>query len=222
VHDYTLEFGGVKFYWLGHDGYRIESGGKTIYIDPYQIPKSQHNRNDADVVLITHNHFDHLSLDDLKHVVGKKTTIVAAKECLSKLGGMNVLETHGVAPGDKISIQDIAVEAIAAYNVNKKFHPKSDGKVGFVFAVNSMRIYHAGDTDEIPEMNDLDPHVAIVPVSGTYVMTAEEAARAVNNRIKPNEVAIPMHYGTIVGTEDDAKKFKELVRVCRVQILERT
>jgi L-ascorbate metabolism protein UlaG (beta-lactamase superfamily) len=114
------------------------------------------------------------------------------------------------------------VEAVAAYNTNKTFHPKSDRKVGFVFTVNDMRIYHAGDTDEVPEMNDFKPHVAMVPVSGTYVMTSEEAARAVNERIKPKDLAIPMHYGTIVGTEEDARNFKELVKVCRVQILDRT
>jgi L-ascorbate metabolism protein UlaG (beta-lactamase superfamily) len=217
-----FDFKGTRFHWLGHDGFKVSSGGKTIYIDPYQLSSAQHNKNDADIVLISHDHFDHLSAGDLKHVVGKKTSIVAAKECLNKLGGINALETHGVAPGDKISVQGVTVEVVAAYNTNKKFHPKSDRKVGFVFTVSGMRIYHAGDTDEIPEMNDLNPHVAMVPVSGTYVMTAEEAAGAVNKRIKPKDLAIPMHYGTIVGTEEDARKFKELVKVCKVQILERT
>jgi len=216
----VLEFRGVKFYWLGHDGFRIESGGKTIYIDPYKL--SEHGKNDADVVLISHDHFDHLSPDDLKHVVGEKSSIVAAKECLSKLGDIKAFEKRGVVPGDKVSVQGITLEAVAAYNTNKTFHPKSDRKVGFVFTVNDMRIYHAGDTDEIPEMNDFKPHVAMVPVSGTYVMTAEEAARAVNERIKPKDLAIPMHYGTIVGTEEDARKFRELVKVCRVHILDRT
>ncbi len=214
-----LEFGGVKFYWLGHDGYRIESGGKTIYIDPYQISKSQHNKNDAEVVLISHNHFDHLSLDDLKHVVGKKTTIVAAKECLVQLGNSGATETKGVAPGDKLTVQGMAIEAVAAYNTNKHFHPKADGKVGFVFEIGGTRVYHTGDSDDIPEMSTVRPDVALVPVSGTYVMTAEEAARAVNEKIRPRKLAIPMHYGLIVGSEQDAKKFQQLVRVCPVKIL---
>jgi L-ascorbate metabolism protein UlaG (beta-lactamase superfamily) len=216
-----LEFGGVKFYWLGHDGYRIESGGKTIYIDPYKIPKSQHNRNDADVVLISHSHFDHLSLDDLKHVVGKNTTIVAAEECLKQLGNSGAAEIKGLAPGDKLSVQGITIEAVAAYNTNKHFHPKADRKVGFVFEIGGTRIYHSGDSDDIPEMSTVRPDVALVPVSGTYVMTAEEAARAVNERIRPKQLAIPMHYASVVGSEQDAQKFQQLVRVCPVKILSR-
>ena len=219
MHDYTLEFGGVKFYWLGHDGYRIESGGKTIYIDPYKIPKSQHNRNDADVVLISHSHFDHLSLDDLKHVVGKNTTIVAAEECLKQLGNSGAAEIKGLAPGDKLSVQGITIEAVAAYNTNKHFHPKADRKVGFVFEIGGTRIYHSGDSDDIPEMSTVRPDVALVPVSGTYVMTADEAARAINERIKPRKLAIPMHYGSIVGTKQDALRFKQLVTACQVQVI---
>ena len=110
---------------------------------------------------------------------------------------------------------------MAAYNTNKKFHPKADSKVGFVFALSNMRIYHTGDTDDIPEMSAAKPDVALVPVSGTYVMTAEEAAKAVNEKIKPKKLAIPMHYGSIVGSEQDAAKFKELVTTCPVQILNR-
>jgi L-ascorbate metabolism protein UlaG (beta-lactamase superfamily) len=216
-----LDFNGVKFHWLGHDGFRIVAGGKTIYIDPYQLSKEQHGKNDADIVFISHNHFDHLSMDDLKHVVGKKTAIVAAKECVEQLKGVDVAEVKGVAPGDKLTVQGIPTEIIAAYNTNKKFHPKADGKVGFVITVNNMRIYHTGDTDDIPEMSSAKPDVALVPVSGTYVMTAEEAAKAVNEKIKPTKLAIPMHYGAIVGSESDAKKFGELVKGCQVQILAR-
>ena len=92
-----LDFNGVKFHWLGHDGYRIIAGDKTIYIDPYQLSKAQQNRNDADILLISHNHFDHLSMDDLKNVLGKKTSIVAAKECIDQLKGAGAAETKGVA-----------------------------------------------------------------------------------------------------------------------------
>jgi len=216
-----MEFNGVRFHWLGHDGFRIIADGKTIYIDPYQISKGQHDKKDADIVFISHNHFDHLSMDDLKHVMRKKTSIVAARECVEQLKAAGAAEVKGVAPGDRLSVQGMPVEVIAAYNTNKKFHPKVDGKVGFVFTVSNMRIYHAGDTDDIPEMSTVKPDVALVPVSGTYVMTAEEAARAVNEKIKPKKLAIPMHYGSIVGSENDAKKFRELVEVCPVQILAR-
>jgi L-ascorbate metabolism protein UlaG (beta-lactamase superfamily) len=214
-----MEFNGVIFHWLGHDGFKIIAGGKTIYTDPYKLGKAQHNKNDADIVFISHNHFDHLSMDDLKHVVAKKTTMLAATECVEQLKAAGAAEIKGVAPGDKLTVQGVPVEAVAAYNTNKKFHPKADGKVGFVITAGSIRIYHAGDTDDIPEMNTVNPDIALLPVSGTYVMTAEEAARAVNEKIKPKKLAIPMHYGTIVGTENDAKKFKDLVKVARVEIL---
>jgi L-ascorbate metabolism protein UlaG (beta-lactamase superfamily) len=216
-----LEFNGIKIHWLGHDGFRIVAGGKTIYTDPYQLSKAQHNRNDADIVFISHNHFDHLSMDDLRRVIGKKTSVVAAKECVDQLRTAGAAEVNWVAPGDRLAVQGVAVEVLPAYNTNKKFHPKADGKVGFVFTAGNMRIYHTGDTDDIPEMSAAKPDIALVPVSGTYVMTAEEAARAVNEKIKPKKLAIPMHYGSIVGSEQDAKKFKELVKVCPVQIFNR-
>jgi L-ascorbate metabolism protein UlaG (beta-lactamase superfamily) len=213
-----LDFKGIKFHWLGHDGYKIVAGGKTIYIDPYRLSKAQQGKNDADIVLVTHNHFDHLSMDDLKHVVGKKTTVVAAKECAEQLKPLG-LETKAVAPGDRLAVQGVPVEATASYNTNKTFHPKGDGKVGYVLTLNDIRVYHTGDTDDIPEMAAVSPDVALVPVSGTYVMTADEAAKAVNERIKPKMLAIPMHYAAIVGTEKDAVRFRELVKACPVEIL---
>ncbi len=217
-----LHLNGVKFHWLGHDGYKLTVDDKmNIYIDPYQISGTHHNKKDADIVLISHNHYDHLSLDDLKHVVGNNTIIVAATECIEQLKNVKPAETREVAPGDKIIVHDIPIEIVAAYNTNKHFHPKADGKVGFIITLNEMRIYHTGDTDDIPEMSATEPDIALVPVSGTYVMTAEEAAKAVNEKIKPKKVTIPMHYGSIVGSEKDAAKFKELVTACPVQILEK-
>jgi L-ascorbate metabolism protein UlaG (beta-lactamase superfamily) len=213
-----LDYKGIRFHWLGHDGYRIIADGKTIYIDPYKLSKAQHGRNDADIVFVTHNHFDHLSMDDLKHVVGKKTTIVAAKECSEQLKPLG-LEVKAVLPGDKLNVQGVPVEVIASYNTNKTFHPKADKKVGYVLTLNNMRVYHTGDCDVIPEMEGTHPDIALVPVSGTYVMTADEAAKAVNEKIKPRMLAIPMHYASIVGTEKDAARFKELVKACPVEIL---
>ncbi|NWG38146.1 MBL fold metallo-hydrolase [Nitrososphaera sp.] len=215
-----LDYRGVKFSWLGHDGFRIVAGDKTIYIDPYKLSKNQYNRNDADIVFISHNHFDHLSPDDLKHVVGQKTTIVAARECGAQLKQLG-LDTKLVSPGDRLTVKDVAVEVLAAYNTNKDFHPKADGKVGYVMTLGGLRIYHTGDTDIIPEMEHARPDVALVPVSGTYVMTADEAAKATDERIKPKMLAIPMHYASIVGTEDDARRFKGLVKACPVEILSR-
>lgn len=214
-----LEYSGVKIVWLGHDSFRI-SNGKTVYIDPYQLKAE----GKADVLLISHEHFDHLSLDDIKKVASSSTSVVTTLQCSSEVKRVNVKEVVVVKPGDKVNVQGIAIEAVPAYNTNKinpgtgkPFHPKEDNKVGFIVTVNNVRIYHAGDTDAIPEMSKIKADIALLPVSGTYVMTAEEAAQAVN-MIKP-KLAIPMHIGKIVGSTKDAEKFKELVKECEVVIL---
>jgi L-ascorbate metabolism protein UlaG (beta-lactamase superfamily) len=218
------EHEGIQISWTGHDGFRISGKNSqkdqlTVYIDPYQLSSKYQNKNDADVVLLTHDHFDHLSIEDLKQVINNNTSIISATECVEKLAELNLKEISGLKPGGRTTIKGLTVEAVPAYNTNKKFHPKSDGKVGFILRMNDKRIYHAGDTDLIPEMESVDPDIALVPVSGTYVMNAEDAANAVNELLQPKRVVIPMHYNAIVGTEEDAKKFKELVNVCKVEIL---
>lgn len=214
-----LEHNGVKITWLGHDSFKI-SDGKTLYIDPYKIKSV----GKADIVLISHEHFDHLSIDDIKKVTNNNTSIVAAKQCADALRNVGAKEVVIVKPGENVNVQGIVIEAVAAYNTNKinpdtrkPFHPKEDNKVGFVVTINNVRIYHAGDTDAIQEMKNIRTDVALLPVSGTYVMTAEEAAEAVK-MIKP-KIAIPMHYAAIVGSEKDAEKFKHLVKECDVKIL---
>jgi len=218
------EYEDIQITWTGHDGFRIrgtnsQNNQVTVYIDPYQLASKYQKQNDADVVLLTHDHFDHLSIDDLKQIINNNTSILSATECVEKLAGLKVKEISGIKPGEKGIIKGLPIEAVPAYNINKKFHPKSDGKVGFIIRINEKRIYHAGDADLIPEMESVDPDIALVPVSGTYVMTAEEAAKAVNELIRPKKVVIPMHYNAVVGTEEDAKKFKKLVNVCKVEIL---
>ena len=209
---------GVKISWLGHDGFRIQNG-ETIYIDPFQIAGSPPK---GDLVLISHEHFDHCSPDDLKKVVGPGTVIIAHHQSHGELSKLKAKDVKIMKPGDKLKVGKVEVEAVPAYNTNKfrepgkVFHPKEDGKLGFILTVNGVRIYHAGDTDHIPEMNDTHPEIALLPISGTYVMTAQEAAEAVAS-IKP-KVVIPMHFGAIVGELKDAEVFKKLV-ACQVEIL---
>jgi len=185
-------------HWLGHDTFKI-AGEKTIYTDPFKIKR----RDTADVILITHDHFDHCSPADVRKIQGPGTVIVATPDCAGKLSG----EVKTVKPGDRIMANGIEVEAVPAYNTNKQFHPKDRGWVGYVFTVRGQRIYIAGDTDHIPEMKALNVDIALLPVSGTYVMTAEEAVKAALD-IKP-KTAVPMHYGSIVGDEGDARRFAE-------------
>ncbi|MCE5312475.1 MAG: MBL fold metallo-hydrolase [Nitrospiraceae bacterium] len=191
-----------NIHWLGHDTFKI-TGQKTIYTDPFKIKKT----DTADIILITHEHYDHCSVEDVKKLQGPKTIIIASPDCAAKLSG----NVKAVKPGNKLNIDGIEIEVVPAYNTNKQFHTKDKGWVGYIFRTNNQKIYLAGDTDRIPEMKTFSNiDVALLPVSGTYVMTADEAANAALD-IKP-KVAVPMHYGSIVGSSSDAKKFAELLK----------
>jgi L-ascorbate metabolism protein UlaG (beta-lactamase superfamily) len=213
------DYNKIGITWTGHAGFKILHGNKKMYIDPYKLSNKYENIFDADIVLITHNHFDHLSIEDLKNIINERTVIVSAQECLSQLKSLKVKDLIGIDPRNSEKIDDLVVEAVPAYNVNKDFHPKDDKKIGFIIKFGNDRIYHTGDSDIIPEMKDTNPTIVLIPVSGTYVMTAEEASKAVNELINP-KIAIPMHYGTIVGNKEDAIRFSELVTVCETKILE--
>jgi len=209
---------GLGISWLGHDAFRIQNE-KVVYIDPFQIASGPA----ADVVLVTHEHLDHCSVDDLKKIVTSETIVVSHDQSKDKLSKIKA-KIKIVRPGDRFNIGDMSIEAVPAYNVNKYrapgilFHPKEDGKLGFIVTLNGVRIYHAGDTDIIPEMRNMHPDIALLPVSGTYVMTPEEAAGAV--AILRPEIAIPMHYGSIIGNISDARAFQKLAS-CKVEILEK-
>jgi len=189
-----------NIHWLGHDSFRVD-GAVTIYVDPWQVPAGAPQ---ADLVLITHDHYDHCSPEDVRRISKADTVVVTVAAAAKKFRG----DVRVVRPGDSLTVKGVPIEVVPAYNINKRFHPKSAGHVGFIFTVGGQRIYHAGDTDFIPEMKNLQVDVALLPVSGTYVMTAAEAAEAAK-AIKP-QVAIPMHYGEIVGSKSDAERFREL------------
>lgn len=196
-------------HWLGHDTFKI-TGEKIIYTDPFKIKKN----DGADIILITHEHYDHCSPDDVKKIQKQDTVIVTPPDCAGKLKG----DVRTVKPGDRLTVQGIEIEAVPSYNTNKQFHTKERNWVGYIFTVNGQKIYLAGDTDYIPEMKTFSADIALLPVSGTYVMTAEEAVKAALD-IKP-KVAIPMHYDSIVGSVKDAQRFaKGLKGKVEVKIL---
>jgi len=215
----VFDYSGIQIRWYGHDTFTIKNN-VTVCIDPYKLTKPL----SADIILISHNHFDHLSEDDLSKIANQNTIIVAPNECISQLSKIKNKKIIMILPNEEKTINNVKIKAVPAYNIDKinpdtkkPFHPKEDSKVGFIVTINGVSVYHTGDSDLIPEMTDLKPDILLVPVSGTYVMTASEAANAVA-KIKP-KLAIPMHYGTIVGSDEDAKEFKKLVKSCEVQIL---
>ncbi len=197
--------------WLGHDGILYQNK-KTIYFDPFQIAGGPA----ADIILISHDHFDHCSPEDVKKIQTKDTIIVTESDSAKKLSG----NIEVIKPGETKTVQGISIEAVPSYNTNKDFHVKAKGWLGFIVTLDGVRVYHPGDTDFIPEMKEIKADIAFLPVSGTYVMGPEEAVEAAKV-LKP-KIAIPIHYGAIVGTEEDAKKFAELLKgTVEVRILQK-
>lgn len=200
-----------KIHWLGHDAFRID-GTKTVYFDPYEISGGP----PADVIFISHEHFDHCSPADVAKIQKPATVIVTDAASAKKLSG----DVRVVKPGDRLDLEGVAVRVVPAYNRNKKFHPKTAGMLAFVVTLDGITYYHAGDTDFIPEMKGLQPDVAFLPVSGTYVMDVQEAVEAAK-AIAP-KIAIPMHYGAIVGSVEDAQRFqKALEGIVRVVLFDK-
>ncbi|NLG49684.1 MAG: MBL fold metallo-hydrolase [Chloroflexi bacterium] len=186
-----------NIHWLGHASFRIDNA-QVIYIDPWKLKTFK----PADLILVTHAHHDHFSPDDIKKIAGPETVIVCPFDCAGQVPG----QVRSIAPGQAIQVGDVRVEAVPSYNTNKPNHPKEHGNVGYVVEVGGQRIYHAGDTDVIPEMADVRCDVALLPVGGTYTMNAEEAAQSLA-QIRP-KMAVPMHWGGVVGSQADADRFK--------------
>ena len=206
-----------KLHWLGHASFRLDAS-KIIYFDPWKLPE---NSRKADIIFISHDHFDHFSKDDIALISTKDTVIVTDKSASKQLQGKVVCkEIKALEPGNNIEVSGVQVQAVYSYNLNKEFHPRESKKLGFIVTIDGVNIYHAGDTDNIPEMKNYQCDIAMLPVSGTYVMTADEAANAAL-AIKP-KLAIPMHYGDIVGSPSDALRFSDLLEgKIKVKILKK-
>uniref|UniRef100_A0A7C4BB00 MBL fold metallo-hydrolase n=1 Tax=Thermofilum pendens TaxID=2269 RepID=A0A7C4BB00_THEPE len=199
-----LEYGGVVLERLSHAAFRISGGGKVVYIDPYRVAKAP---RDGDIVVCTHDHYDHCSPEDIAKVAKPTAVIVASVNCEKKVKGLGY-SYKLLRPGDSAVVQGVELKAVPAYNVQKPFHPRDYQGIGVLVKLAGVTIYHAGDTDYIAEMEQLrgTVDIALLPVSGVYVMDAREAARAAL-AIEPR-IVVPMHYGVIVGSERDAESFR--------------
>jgi len=180
---------------------RIENE-KIIYFDPFQIKEEKH---DADIIFFTHEHYDHYSKDDYNKVAKEDTIYVMPKSMGSDFDDIAIL----LNPGDKTNILGIPVEAHNAYNIDKPYHPKDNNWLGYRLDLNGYSIYVCGDTDYVPELKDVKCDILFTPIGGKFTMDYKEAAQFTND-IKP-KIVIPIHYGSIVGSNDDFDKFKELV-----------
>jgi L-ascorbate metabolism protein UlaG (beta-lactamase superfamily) len=190
-----------KIFWLGHSSVKIKSG-KIVYIDPWKLKDPEK----ADIILVSHSHYDHFSPEDIRKLQKDSTIVVCPPDCRGISGNV-----RHVKPGDRLEMDGVEVEVVPSYNTNKEFHPRKNNWAGFILTVEGKRIYYCGDADFIPEMKNIKADIVIIPVGGTYTMTAEEAANAVN-AIQP-ELAIPIHFDDIVGSIADAKKFEKLSRI---------
>ena len=197
-----------SFNVICHSAIRIVADNKIIYIDPFGIEKEE---NDADYICITHSHYDHFSPEDILKVKNENTIIVITEDIYVNVLKLGFKENRVVIvePNKKYKINNLMLETVSAYNVNKTFHPKENGWVGYILNFDCERIYIAGDTDITPENLNVKCDLAFVPVGGTYTMDYAEAAKLVN-AIMPT-IAVPIHYGKIVGTKEDAKNFKCLL-----------
>ena len=220
----------VEIKWLGHSGFlisnsipsayldkssaKIFTGGKIIYIDPYNIKEGTEK---ADLILITHSHYDHCSVADMNKIIKEGTKIIIPADSQSKITRFDLpINMEIVEIGDEFGFGDVKISVLPAYNTDKSFHPKTEAWFGYLIKIGNVLVYHAGDTDIIPEMQKLTGHnqegkkvVALLPVGGRFTMSAEEAAEAAE-LIKPF-LAVPMHYGGgVTGVVDNAEDFIKL------------
>ena len=185
-----------------HSSIRIASD-RIIYFDPFQIEEETH---DADIIFITHDHYDHFSVEDIRKIE-KEDTVYVIPDCMyNLLGGENVVV---IQPKEKAIVEGLDVYAVPSYNVNKKFHPLEKGYVGYLVRIEDKAVYVAGDCDVNEDNLKIRCDIALVPIGGKYTMDCEQAARLINT-IRPT-LAIPTHYGSITGSKEDGETFRKLI-----------
>ncbi|MBR4701263.1 MAG: MBL fold metallo-hydrolase [Oscillospiraceae bacterium] len=190
-----------------HSSVRVEAEGKVLYVDPFKLQAAPH---DADLIFLTHDHFDHYSPEDVEKVLKETTVFVlpqsTAKAAAAQIGNRGTVIAEPGKPG---AAAGIVFEAVPAYNPNKQFHPRKNGWVGYVLQLNGLRLYVAGDTDATEEAAAVRCDVAMLPIGGKYTMDALEAAALVK-QMRPQAV-IPIHYGSVAGVPEDFDRFREAV-----------
>ena len=193
---------------LGHSSIKIIKYNKVIYIDPYNLKE---NNNDADIIFITHSHYDHFSINDINRIKKDNTIIVITEDIYNEVLELGFKENNiiKVLPNNNYTIDNIKFTTIPSYNINKNFHPKDNNWVGYLIEIDNIKYYIPGDTDLIDEAKEVTCDILFVPIGGTYTMDYKEAS-ILTNIIKP-KIVIPIHYGSIVGSKIDADRFKELV-----------
>ncbi|HEX3046765.1 MAG TPA: MBL fold metallo-hydrolase [Bacillota bacterium] len=188
-----------RLFWLGQSGFKILSNsGFVLYLDPFEVPVQS---DPADLILVSHPHRDHCNYEAMERLK-KNLTVIVAPEKMAKKG------LRGLTPGKTIEIGPVKVTGVPAYNVKKKFHPKVQQWLGYLVEVDGIQIYHAGDTDCIPEMKELRPDIALLPMGGLFTMNVKGALEAVE-LIKP-QIVVPMHYGFLPGTKGAGRKFAKM------------
>ncbi len=219
-----LQYNNIDIHWLGHDSFLIKSKEKVIYIDPFKLSRSDLPK--ADIIITTHEHFDHCNPDSINLISTDETALIGSTNCLAIFDEKvqhkkSFLE---LKPGETVEVDGIQIKAYPAYNINKfrepgkHFHPKEAGHIGPLLNIDGTKIFHTGDADNIPEFKDIKPDIAMVPVSGTYVMTVEEAVEAA--KIIDADITIPMHIGRGIGEISYLEDFKKKLSGKRVEVLE--
>jgi L-ascorbate metabolism protein UlaG (beta-lactamase superfamily) len=189
------QFGPVT--WLGHASFRIDDTPGRVYIDPWKLPSGA---PPADLILVTHAHYDHFSPEDLHRIRTPRTFVCCTADVAAALDGSVTV----VEPGQSLTVGPWSVQTIAAGNMRKEFHPLAKRWVGYVLTLSEGRtVLHTGDTDALPHHDALKVDIALLPCGGTYTMDGDEAGRLAA-RMSPG-TAIPMHWGDIVGTRADAE-----------------